>query len=113
MELVFTLLIVLFIMMSVGWLTDRKWITGGISTVFLVGTIVYLVMWLNSERVVDIIIPTTITTSDGIEVMGYFKDDTTIKIVPNHIVEVHITHPRWGSLDPETYEYKFTNTNKN
>jgi hypothetical protein len=37
--------------------------------------------------------------------VGYFSDSTTFNIVPNHITEIKMIHPRWGSLGDVKFEY--------
>jgi hypothetical protein len=113
MEIVFIFFIPIFLIFFIGWVSEGDDVRGSIAFLLLLGSTVYLFIWLSSPRNVDVIIPFNVTTSNGTEMTLYFEDSETLKIVPNHIVEIHIIHPRWGSMNPKTYEYKFTHTIEN
>jgi hypothetical protein len=46
-----------------------------------------------------------ITNQDGIELVGYFEESTLFRIVPNHITEITVIHPRPYSMGVIKYEF--------
>jgi hypothetical protein len=113
MEIFFILSLLILFGITIGWFVQKDYIEGTISLVFFLVITTFLVLWLIQPREVEVIKPTTITTDSGIELNGYFRTHNQFRIIFNHITEIHITLPRWGSLNDETYEYKFTHTIEN
>jgi hypothetical protein len=106
--MVFTLILLFSFVLFMGHINESgylKKISNYSGAVFLI-TLSGLMFWLTSEQKVEVVNVTVLENVDTeIKMSGYFSDPTTFNIVPNHITEIKMIHPRWGSLNDIKFKY--------
>ncbi len=107
MEILFALILTATLTIFGSFFDDLtfKKVSNYSGILFLI-TLIGLIFWIAIERKVEVINVTVVeNTETGVIMSGYFSDSTTFNIVPNHIIQIKATHPRWGSLDDIKFEY--------
>lgn len=63
-----------------------------------------LLGWTSLDKETETIKVQTVTFEDQTSVKGFFKHNDVFVPVPNNVVSVQATYPRWGSLEGIIYE---------